>query len=670
MARLLCSALPNNVVFREDRPCPSPPSPSLPTTNPDPSVIATESWAGAEEATQEIVSKIQPTLAAHQTRKEVIQYVQNLITCNVGCQVFPYGSVPLKTYLPDGDIDMTVFGSANIDEVFATDVYAIMKGEENNEASPFHVKDVHYIDAEVKLVKCIIQNIVVDISSNQLGGFSTLHFLEQVDNYIGKNHLFKRSIILAKAWCYYESRILGAHHGLISTYALETLILYVFHFFHSSLDGPLAVLYRFLDYFSKFDWENYCISLNGPVCKSSLPDIVVEAPENGRDDLLLSEEFIRNCVEMFSVPSKGHETNLRAFPLKHLNIIDPLKQNNNLGRSVSRSNFYRICSAFKYGARKLSWILSLPGECIADELPKFFANTLDRRRSNGQTNVHNNALSGGSEALNILLELGGDFDSHGMNLQYGPFFPGSATSPPLLPSPPLSPQPWKENPWGGTSEALQFHQHINSQTTINGVDWGVHAYQANDSIISVAAFRGEKRKPRGTGTYIPNASFQCYRPFKDRLPGRGRKQAPGTCFQFQRHAFGYGFTVAPQESISPKECSRELSEVEYPVLGHGNSATLDYHEPRMPLWKPFHDNSFSNLPAKLESRSSSPQLWEEAPMPELDHQAEFFGADEERIEEQSNHLKNEDQAFHLKNEDDFPPLNSRVPLKEGLCVGQ
>ena len=63
----------------------------------------------------------------------------------------------------------------------------------------------------------------------------------QVDRLIGKDHLFKRSIILIKAWCYYESRILGAHHGLISTYALETLVLYIFHLFHSSLDGPLAV---------------------------------------------------------------------------------------------------------------------------------------------------------------------------------------------------------------------------------------------------------------------------------------------------------------------------------------------------------------------------------------------------------------------------------------------
>lgn len=47
--------------------------------------------------------------------------------------------------------------------------------------------------------------------------------------------------MLIKDWCYYESRILGAHHGLISTYALETLVLYIFHIFHNSMDGPLAV---------------------------------------------------------------------------------------------------------------------------------------------------------------------------------------------------------------------------------------------------------------------------------------------------------------------------------------------------------------------------------------------------------------------------------------------
>lgn len=41
-------------------------------------------------------------------------------------------------------------------------------------------------------------------------------------------------------------------------------------------------------------------------------------------------------------------------------------------------NFYRIRSAFKYGARKLGWILLLPEERMEAELNKFFANTLDR----------------------------------------------------------------------------------------------------------------------------------------------------------------------------------------------------------------------------------------------------------------------------------------------------
>ena len=61
-----------------------------------------------------------------------------------------------------------------------------------------------------------------------------------------------------------------------------------------------------------------------------------EVQENGGDDLLLSEEFLRNCAEMLSVSPKGSEMNSRAFTQKHLNIIDPLKENNNLGRSVNR----------------------------------------------------------------------------------------------------------------------------------------------------------------------------------------------------------------------------------------------------------------------------------------------------------------------------------------------
>ncbi|XP_059626388.1 uncharacterized protein LOC132269266 [Cornus florida] len=388
----LCCRQPNGLVLEDHLFPPSfspPPSPSA-SSNPDPSSVQDDSWVVAEKTAQEVVCCVQSTIASDKKRDDVIEYVHRLIRC-LGCVVVPYGSVPLKTYLPDGDIDLTVISKPNVEDALARDVIAMLQGEEQNKNVEYEVKDTQFIDAEVKLVKCLVNNMVIDISFNQLGGLRTLCFLGQVDRLIGKNNLFKRSIILIKAWCYYESRILGAHHGLISTYALETLVLYIFHVFHSFLNGPLMVLYRFLDYFSTFDWENYCISLNGAVCKASLPDIVVEMPKNGGNNWMLSEEFLRNCVDVFSVPSS--ETNLRAFPQKHLNIIDPLRKNNNLGRSVHRGNFYRICSAFKYGAHKLGRILLLPRERIADEIKKFFAHTLARHGSKCEADVQNTVVT-------------------------------------------------------------------------------------------------------------------------------------------------------------------------------------------------------------------------------------------------------------------------------------
>uniref|UniRef100_J3LNK0 PAP/OAS1 substrate-binding-related domain-containing protein n=1 Tax=Oryza brachyantha TaxID=4533 RepID=J3LNK0_ORYBR len=290
--------------------------------------------------------------------------------------VFAYGSVPLKTYLPDGDIDLTVLGNTSYGSTLIDDIYYILQSEEQNSDAEFEVKDLQLINAEVRLIKCTIENIVVDISFNQTGGICALCFLELVDRKVGKKHLLKRSIILIKAWCYYESRLLGAHHGLISTYALETLILYIFNLFHKSLHGPLEVLYRFLEYFSKFDWDNYCISLNGPVALSSLPNQIVEAINTPGGDLLFDKEFLKNSVQKTS--PKDTNACYNEFRAKYLNIIDPLKEHNNLGRSVNRASFNRIRTAFSYGAQKLGKVLLLQPELIPDEIYGFFKNTLDR----------------------------------------------------------------------------------------------------------------------------------------------------------------------------------------------------------------------------------------------------------------------------------------------------
>ncbi|XP_073144911.1 uncharacterized protein [Henckelia pumila] len=333
-----------------------------------------ERWAQAEQVARELIQKVQLTAASEERRRKITDYIQRFIRNRLGAEVFPYGSVPLKTYLPDGDIDLTAFGGANSEDKLADEIRVALEEEAKNKAAEFVVKDVQLIHAEVKVVKCIVQDIVVDISLNQIGGLSALCFLEQVDRFIGKDNLFKRSIILTKAWCYYESRILGGHHGLISTYALEIMVLYIFHLFYSTLNGPLSVLHKFLDYFSKFDWETYCISLKGPVRLSSLPDVVPEIVEDCRGDLMLNNDFLSSCTKAFSIPS----TNSRGFQQKHLNIIDPLKETNNLGRSVNKANFYRIRSAFNYGAQRLDRILLQPEHVIPKELHKFFSDSMAR----------------------------------------------------------------------------------------------------------------------------------------------------------------------------------------------------------------------------------------------------------------------------------------------------
>ncbi|KAL3693060.1 hypothetical protein R1sor_006711 [Riccia sorocarpa] len=334
--------------------------------------VDNERWAKAELRTAEIIEKIQPTRASEERRKAVAEFVRNLICkcfpCSP-CKVFTFGSVPLLTYLPDGDIDLTIVSQdPSLKDTWANVVRSTLERTERSQDAEFRVREVQYIHAEVKLIKCVVENIIVDISFNQLGGLCTLCFLDEVDLLIGQNHFFKRSIILVKAWCYYESALLGAHHGLLSTYALETLVLYIFHVFHNSIRGPLEVLLRFLEFFSKFDWHRYCVSLWGPVPIAALPEIAGESPRKDGGELLLSQAFLKECCEAYAVFPSGQESQQRTFNAKYLNVVDPLRPVNNLGRSVNQTNSNRIVGTFGKSAEKLLKILNDSSKDIVEQL--------------------------------------------------------------------------------------------------------------------------------------------------------------------------------------------------------------------------------------------------------------------------------------------------------------
>ncbi|KAG5233075.1 NTP transf domain-containing protein [Salix suchowensis] len=492
----------------------SPPSFSTSSSSsslgPHPLQIDSELWLMVEKRTQEILYTIQPAFGSEQKRKEVINYIQSLIKGYFAVEVFPFGSVPLKTYLPDGDIDLMTLSHQSMEEDLARDVFTLLQWEEQDPG--FQVNDVQYIQAQVKVVKCSVKNIAVDISFNQMGGPSTLCFLEQVDQLIGRDHLFKRSVILIKAWCFYESRILGAHHGLISAYALQILVLNIINNFHSSLSGPLAVLYKFLDYYSTFDWDNYCVSINGPIPISSFPQM--ESVDNNGNELLLSQEFLRNCRDMFSFLMKEPENDAPEFPIKHLNVVDPLKSSNNLGRSVNKGNFHRIRGALSYGAQRLAEIIALPGEAMGARLEKFFMNTLDRN-GKGQRPDADVPVPAFGTGRSEASDLSGDYDKYYSGLLHGQRYHNYPLPVPPQPSLPSSPSQIKQKSARDVlPQLLQSKQNIFSR---RGTDVFLprpkcHPYASQPQ--GAASGIDITRKSRGTGTYIPDV---CHNRYKDLL---------------------------------------------------------------------------------------------------------------------------------------------------------
>ncbi|CAL8466851.1 g6387 [Coccomyxa elongata] len=292
-----------------------------------------------------------------------------------------FGSVPLKTYLPDGDIDLAVFQGKGprLRDIWTYELSALLEAEGRNPLNPHRVKDVQIINAEVKLLKCLVDNILVDISFDTLGGLCTVAFLESIDRHIGKHHLFKRSVILVKAWCYYESRLLGAHHGLLSTYALETMVLYIFNMYHHELQSPLKVLRKFLDVFSKFDWDAHALSLQGPIPLSSFPEPQVEPVAGAEGGALLRGDVLNAMLEMYS--PRLQQGPGKTFAIKNVNIVDPLLPTNNLGRSVNKASKARIRKALAHGSHMLDSIFEKVGHEAIEAADNFFRNTWNAQRT-------------------------------------------------------------------------------------------------------------------------------------------------------------------------------------------------------------------------------------------------------------------------------------------------
>jgi predicted nucleotidyltransferase len=384
--------------------------------------ISDESSLILNQLTNQLIRSLRPSKQSELRRRKVFKRVQGFILECFGSErvlVSAFGSVPFGTYLPDGDIDMCVLGDYDVldSKHWAEQLSAFIArksreekkekmsktkkkistiDDDENDDEYLDVNDIVIINANVKLLKCVVDGIVVDVSVNQFGGLSTLAFLEEVNSKIGKNDLFKRSVILVKAWAYYESRVLGAQYALLSTYALKTIIICairkkqqsdtttITNNKRTSFETPLDILRAFFEYVSEFPWETHAVTIFGDVpiqklhssssYEISARDVInkqrrqqkqqqkQQQQRNNTKENDLDDDFVDATLKRYGPDSRPdtkkqqqqqHLMRRRSIGARHLHILDPLCDTNNLGRSVSLGNFARIRAAFRLGAERL-----------------------------------------------------------------------------------------------------------------------------------------------------------------------------------------------------------------------------------------------------------------------------------------------------------------------------
>ncbi|KAJ1443807.1 hypothetical protein B484DRAFT_273991 [Ochromonadaceae sp. CCMP2298] len=230
-----------------------------------------------EEEINKLTCYIAPVRRSNERRQQVVDFMRDVLGKHG--HIIECGSSFLKSYLPESDLDLVFVAPTEtktsreemqyLTAIFNSLCCEIADREEGKSAhTDMVVRNVEFVNARTKLAHCLVNNIPVDVTVNQIGSLLTVTFLEEADRFIGVDHLFKRSLLLIKNWCQHESTyycgqaIIGAKSGMLSSYAISVLTLHIFSKY-ANLTHPFSVLRCFLYLYMNFPWEANLLTLDG-----------------------------------------------------------------------------------------------------------------------------------------------------------------------------------------------------------------------------------------------------------------------------------------------------------------------------------------------------------------------------------------------------------------------
>ncbi|OQR90042.1 hypothetical protein THRCLA_09453 [Thraustotheca clavata] len=326
-----------------------------------------------------MVNLFGPTIESERVRAKLMQYLRFILEpVEAISNFFPSGSYPLKTYLPDSDIDVCLVLSddknptavatwhSHVTQALMAAATQEVRSPEGTVLAPLcTVRNVTFVNAEVRVVKCTIDNVSIDLTANRFGALGAVSLIHEMDVRVGHDHLFKRSLILIKTWCMYDSsryigglpssaprsNILGAVAGALSTFALNTMVLCIFNIFHRRISHPLQALLEFFHYYADFDWQYNAASMFGHLPINTLNS--GWRPSIRSSELIMDEDAVNAYRATIETMGSGATRPSLPFQVRACNVVDPLNECNNVARSVTVEKLNEMKQAFQNGRQAL-----------------------------------------------------------------------------------------------------------------------------------------------------------------------------------------------------------------------------------------------------------------------------------------------------------------------------
>ena len=333
-----------------------------------------------------------PNKEQDEYREEKYNIIKNVILKSfqeeqdIKIKIFSFGSFPFKSYHRDSDIDMTIIlidkatnkliTSYSIE--LLTKVLNIIENSLRQYFSQnYNEEYLERIDADVRLIKCKFEGVSFDISIDNFVGLFKFIFMHNLETKYLDSYFYKRTLLLIKSWCYYEGNILGSNIGLLGSYALEVLVIYMFNNYKGKFNSELEAFFTFFNMISKINWENQIVTIYGiydiatlSKYNLNLENLLSSIEQDKEQKISYNEisDFVKQFERFNDIEKvQNFNSNSKTIVLSKYNmyIIDPIYNTSNLGKSVNFHNSSRITELFDYMDNQCQELIKLKSEKVS-----------------------------------------------------------------------------------------------------------------------------------------------------------------------------------------------------------------------------------------------------------------------------------------------------------------